>query len=36
MKMTRREFAKANAVAVAAATAGMAIPAGATDRKSVV
>ncbi|MCE8026298.1 nitrate reductase catalytic subunit NapA [Billgrantia aerodenitrificans] len=31
MKMTRREFAKANAVAVAAATAGMAIPAGATN-----
>ncbi|QTF91885.1 nitrate reductase catalytic subunit NapA [Halomonas sp. BM-2019] len=31
MKMTRREFAKANAAAVAAATAGMAIPAGASN-----
>jgi len=31
MKLTRREFAKANAAAVAAATAGMTIPAGASN-----
>ncbi|GHE22193.1 nitrate reductase catalytic subunit NapA [Halomonas urumqiensis] len=31
MKLTRREFAKANAVAVAAATAGMSIPASASN-----
>ncbi|TDT43142.1 periplasmic nitrate reductase subunit NapA apoprotein [Halospina denitrificans] len=31
MTMTRREFAKANAAAAAAATAGMAIPAGASN-----
>ncbi len=31
MKMTRREFAKANAAAAAAATAGMTIPAGASN-----
>ena len=31
MKLTRREFVKANAAAVAAATAGMSIPAGASN-----
>ena len=31
MKLTRREFVKANAAAVAAASAGIAIPAGATN-----
>lgn len=31
MKLTRREFVKANAAAVAAATAGIAIPAGASN-----
>ncbi|MGM0434418.1 MAG: nitrate reductase catalytic subunit NapA [Pseudomonadota bacterium] len=31
MTMTRREFAKANAAAAAAATAGMAVPAGASN-----
>ncbi|SEL58319.1 nitrate reductase catalytic subunit NapA [Halomonas daqiaonensis] len=31
MKLTRREFAKANAAAVAAATAGIAMPAGASN-----
>ncbi|MBS9403834.1 nitrate reductase catalytic subunit NapA [Halomonas sp. TRM85114] len=31
MKLTRREFAKANAAAVAAATAGISIPAGASN-----